>query len=87
MLSQYKFAWPKTSRRAVPTLYQQLAHLLAKQIEGGQALPGQPLPSELHLQQTYGVARGTVRMVMRELRERGLVVTVHARGTFVAEHG
>ncbi|MCM0676462.1 GntR family transcriptional regulator [Micromonospora phytophila] len=31
------------------------------------------------MQQTYGVARGTVRMAMRELRDRGLVVTIHAR--------
>nr|WP_280836103.1 GntR family transcriptional regulator [Micromonospora sp. A200] len=37
--------------------------------------------------QTYGVARGTVRMAIRELRDRGPVVTVHARGTFVAEQG
>ncbi|MFG1760644.1 GntR family transcriptional regulator [Micromonospora sp. SD12] len=66
-------------------LYRQLADLLAAQIEEGKLTPGQPLPSELHLQQTYGVARGTVRMAMRELRDRGLVVTVHARGTFVAE--
>ncbi|MEU3454478.1 GntR family transcriptional regulator [Micromonospora sp. NPDC006766] len=66
-------------------LYRQLADLLAQQIEEGKLLPGQPLPSELHLQQTYGVARGTVRMAMQELRSRGLVVTVHARGTFVAD--
>ncbi|MEH0936060.1 GntR family transcriptional regulator [Micromonospora psammae] len=65
-------------------LYRQLADLLAKQIEEGELRPGQPLPSELHLQQTYGVARGTVRMAMRELRARGVVVTIHARGTFVA---
>ena len=69
---------------AVP-LYRQLADLLAGQIERGELRPGQPLPSELHLQQTYDVSRGTVRMAMRELRERGLVITVQARGTFVAE--
>ncbi|MEV7264725.1 GntR family transcriptional regulator [Micromonospora aurantiaca] len=68
-------------------LYRQLADLLAQQIERGTLRPGQPLPSELHLQQTYGVSRGTVRMAMQELRERGLVVTVHARGTFVAGSG
>ncbi|MBM0257032.1 GntR family transcriptional regulator [Micromonospora sp. 4G55] len=65
-------------------LYRQLADLLAEQIERGKLRPGQPLPSELHLQQTYNVSRGTVRMAMQELRNRGLVVTVHARGTFVA---
>jgi GntR family transcriptional regulator len=66
-------------------LYQQLADLLEGQINSGKLKPGQPLPSELHLQQTYGVARGTVRQAMRALRERGLIVTIQARGSFVAE--
>ncbi|NJC70968.1 GntR family transcriptional regulator [Planosporangium thailandense] len=66
-------------------LYQQLADLLTAQIERGELRPGQPLPSELHLQQTYGVSRGTVRQAMRVLRESGLVVTIQARGSFVAE--
>ncbi|WFE52184.1 GntR family transcriptional regulator [Micromonospora sp. WMMD1155] len=74
-----------TSPLSSVPIYRQLADLLAKQIEEGKLRPGQPLPSELHLQQTYGVARGTVRMAMRELRDRGLVVTVHAKGTFVVE--
>jgi GntR family transcriptional regulator len=69
---------------AVP-LYQQLADLLTGQIERGELRPGQPLPSELHLQQTYGVSRGTVRMAMRALREQGLITTIQARGSFVAE--
>ncbi|MEU7926172.1 GntR family transcriptional regulator [Micromonospora sp. NPDC049801] len=66
-------------------LYIQLADLLAKKIESGKLKPRQPLPSEAHLQQEYGVARGTVRAAIRLLRERGLVVTLPARGTFVAE--
>ncbi|MEV4499478.1 hypothetical protein AB0J84_27745 [Micromonospora arborensis] len=32
--------------------------------------PGQPLPSELHLQQTYGLARGTVDRHARTTRPR-----------------
>ena len=66
-------------------LFQQLADVLAGQIERGELRPGQLLPSELHLQQTYNIARGTVRKAMAELRERGLVVTIHARGTFVVD--
>ncbi|MEU3457829.1 GntR family transcriptional regulator [Micromonospora sp. NPDC006766] len=66
-------------------LYIQLADLLAKQIEEGKLKPRQPLPSESTLQQEYGVARGTVRAAVRLLRERGLVVTLPARGTYVAE--
>lgn len=66
-------------------LYIQLADLLAKQIEDGKLKPRQPVPSETHLQQEYGVSRGTVRAAVRLLRERGLVVTLPARGSYVAE--
>ncbi|WP_405430476.1 GntR family transcriptional regulator [Micromonospora sp. NBC_00617] len=66
--------------------YVQLADLLAEQITSGKLKPRQPLPSEAHLQQEYGVARGTVRAATRLLRERGLVVTFTGRGTFVSEN-
>lgn len=66
-------------------LYIQVADLLTKKIESGNLKPRQPLPSEAHLQQEYGVARGTVRAAVRLLRERGLVVTLPARGTYVAD--
>jgi GntR family transcriptional regulator len=32
----------------------------------------------------YGVPYGTVRRAMEGLRERGLITTIHGRGTFVA---
>ncbi|TGN85553.1 GntR family transcriptional regulator, partial [Streptomyces griseoluteus] len=35
--------------------------------------------------QEYGVAYLTVRRAAQVLRERGLIVTVHGRGTFVAD--
>ncbi|GAA1818514.1 hypothetical protein GCM10009835_43240 [Planosporangium flavigriseum] len=76
---------PMTNPLSAVPLYQQLADLLAGQIERGELRPGQLLPSELHLQQTYDVSRGTVRMAMRVLRERGLITTIQARGSFVAE--
>jgi GntR family transcriptional regulator len=66
-------------------LYVQLADLLTKQIEDGDLAPGRPLPSETQLRQEYGVARGTVRAAVALLRERGLVVTMPQRGTYVVE--
>jgi DNA-binding GntR family transcriptional regulator len=42
------------------------------------------LPSEVELAQQYGVARMTVRRAVAQLRDKGLVVTVHGRGPFVA---
>jgi GntR family transcriptional regulator len=66
-------------------LYLQVADLLAARIERGELRPGNPLPSESQIQGQYDVARGTARRAVAVLRERGLVVTLHARGTFVAE--
>ncbi|GIG92106.1 GntR family transcriptional regulator [Plantactinospora endophytica] len=63
--------------------YVQLADLLAKRIEDGELEPGQLLPSEAHIQQQYGVARGTVRAALKLLRERGLIVTMPQRGSYV----
>jgi DNA-binding GntR family transcriptional regulator len=62
--------------------YVQLANLLAAKIQAGE-IKGR-LPSERDLAEEYGVAYGTVRRAMGLLRERGLVVSVHGRGTFVA---
>jgi GntR family transcriptional regulator len=69
---------------AVPKFIQ-LANLIAEQIKRGELVPGQPLPSETTLQQRHEVSRGTVRAAMRELRERGLVYTVQAHGTYVVD--
>ena len=63
--------------------YVQLANILAAEIRAGK-IKGR-LPSERDLAQEYGVAYGTVRRAMGLLRERGLVVSVHGRGTFVAD--
>lgn len=41
------------------------------------------LPSERGFAEEYGVAYTTVRHAMAVLRERGTIVTVHGRGTYV----
>ncbi|GGT33097.1 GntR family transcriptional regulator [Nonomuraea spiralis] len=46
---------------------------------------GQRLPSELDLAEQYGIARMTVRRAMKELRERGLIRSVHGKGTYVQQ--
>lgn len=66
-------------------LYKQVANELARRIEKGELLPGSPIPSETAIRQEFGVARGTARMAVAELRERGLVVTVPQRGTYVVD--
>ena len=44
----------------------------------------QKLPSERSFADEYEVAYTTVRHAMAVLRERGIIVTAHGRGTFVA---
>ncbi|MET9438620.1 GntR family transcriptional regulator [Streptomyces sp. NPDC006551] len=43
------------------------------------------LPSTRAIAEEYGVAYLTVRRAARVLRERGLILTVHGKGTFVAD--
>ncbi|WP_443115625.1 GntR family transcriptional regulator [Herbaspirillum seropedicae] len=64
-------------------LYLQLRDLLATQIRAQKWQPGQPIPSEAELSQTYQVAVGTVRRAIETLMAEGLVERTHGRGTFV----
>lgn len=64
-------------------LYEQVANEIERRIQAGVLQPGQLIPSELSMQQEFGVARGTARKAVEVLRERGLVVTIPQRGTYV----
>lgn len=66
-------------------IYKQIADILREQIDRGDFVAGDPLPSEGELATQYGIARLTARRVTRELREQGLVHTVHGEGTFVGD--
>ena len=43
------------------------------------------IPSEKQIEQEFGVARGTARKAIGQLRADGLVVTVAGRGSYVAD--
>ncbi len=62
--------------------YIQVADDVARRIASGEIT--RRLPSEQALAEEYEVCCGTVRHGMAVLRERGLIVTIHGRGTFVA---
>lgn len=66
-------------------VYVQVANHIAARIAAGDLPPGARLPAERDLAAEYGVAYLTVRRAAQELRDRGLIVTVMGRGTFVAE--
>ncbi|MVO86648.1 GntR family transcriptional regulator [Streptomyces sp. p1417] len=63
--------------------YVKLADRIAAEIKSGKLAPGAALPGERAMTEIYGVSIGTVRRAVRELRERGLVATLPAKGTFV----
>ncbi|MFB6554474.1 winged helix-turn-helix domain-containing protein [Streptomyces sp. NPDC056405] len=65
-------------------VYMQVADHIAARIASGELRPGARLPGERDLGEEYEVAYLTARRAVRELRERGLVVTLPAKGTFVA---
>jgi GntR family transcriptional regulator len=61
--------------------YVQVADDVQRRIADGEIAA--KLPSERSFAEEYGVAYTTVRHAMAVLRERGIIVTVHGRGTYV----
>lgn len=69
---------------AVPR-YIQIADNLREQIESGELTPGERLPSERALSETWRVSRMTLRAALRTLEQKGLLVRRQGAGTYVAE--
>ena len=65
-------------------VYARVADHIAARIAAGELVPGARLPGERDLAAEYEVALGTARRATSELRSRGLVVTLPAKGTFIA---
>lgn len=65
--------------------YERFASHLAARIYAGEWNPGARLPPERELADAYAIGYLTVRRGMQVLRERGVVVTRHGRGTFTAD--
>ena len=66
-------------------VWQQVADWIAGRIAAGELRPGARLEGERELAEQAGVAVGTVRRAVEDLRERGLVVTLPAKGTYIAD--
>ena len=62
--------------------YLQVANDLDRRITAGEIV--RKLPAERALAEEYGASYVTIRHAMEILRERGLILTIHGRGTFVA---
>jgi DNA-binding GntR family transcriptional regulator len=64
-------------------VYAQVADHIAARIRTGELSPGARLPGERDLAEEYGVALGTIRRAVQELRDRDLVITLPAKGTYI----
>lgn len=74
---------PAIDPTAPKLVYVQVADHITARIEAGELAPGARLPAERDLATEYGVAYDTIRRATALLRERGLIITIVGRGTFV----
>lgn len=65
-------------------LYQKVFTDIKEKIEGGQYTPGQLLPSEREIGETYQVDRTTVRKALQLLCEQQLVTKLPGKGTCIS---
>ncbi|MFC4275466.1 FadR/GntR family transcriptional regulator [Achromobacter aloeverae] len=63
----------------------ELARYLQEEIGAGRLRAGVKLPPERELSQRFGASRGSVRRVLADLRERGLIRQSVGSGTFVSD--
>ncbi len=63
--------------------YKLIADDIERQIKEGILKGGDPMNSELKMQQQYDVSRVTVRKAYKILQDKGIIRTVHGVGTFV----
>jgi DNA-binding GntR family transcriptional regulator len=66
-------------------LYEQIAAILAARITDGTYPPKRRIPSEAGIVEEFDVSRPTARAAVQLLVERGLVITVRGKGSYVAE--
>ncbi len=69
----------------VGTAYNRLYNLLHDQIVSGRYKPGDKLPPERELCDTFGVSRITCRHALSMLQDQGLVERFPGRGTFITK--
>ncbi len=62
--------------------YETIMQSIRRSIESGAITPGQKLPSESELMESFNVSRNAVRQAVHELAKTGLVESRHGVGTF-----
>lgn len=67
-------------------LYEQIAVILGSRIADGTYAPRRRVPSEAAICEEFNVSRPTARAALQLLIQRGLIITVRGKGSFVVEH-
>jgi len=65
--------------------YHQLIEIIKQNVKEGVWLPGDQIPSEMELCETFGVSRTVVRQALRELKSENLIIKRKGKGTFIAK--
>ena len=63
--------------------YLRVSNAIKEQIEHGEYLPGDQIPSMARLSEEYGISRGTARRVLVTLRDWDLIEITPGWGSFV----
>lgn len=66
-------------------MYRQIADALREQISSGILKPGDALPTESALQETFSVSRVTVRQALKRLTEEQIIESIQGSGSYVKE--
>jgi GntR family transcriptional regulator len=64
-------------------IYRDIAKVIEREILDGKWKPGERIPPEPELIERFGASRGTLRMAISELVNKGLLYRQSGRGTFV----
>jgi GntR family transcriptional regulator len=67
-------------------LYLQVKKRITESLAEGLWNPGQSIPSEVELAQSFSVSQGTVRKAIDELAAENILIRHQGKGTFVASH-
>lgn len=67
-------------------LHEEIVSIIQKQIMSGKILPGDKLPTERELAETFNVNRATVREALRKLENDDLVEIRHGNGLYVKNY-
>src|SRR2546426_12519287 len=66
--------------------YYQLKEIMRERVRAGEWQPGDLIPSERELGETYGISRMTARQAITDLVNEGLFYREQGKGTFVSQN-